>query len=86
MNLNYNPNIIKGLRILVANPPYYDQYFVQYEFSGKTWRESAKAVLPNLIDRVGVRIQTAHPYILGDDNDIDNCIWMYNESIFVYDL
>ncbi len=86
MNINYNPKIIKGLRILVANPPDYEQYFVQYEFTGKTWKESAKAVLPNIIGREGVRIQTAHPYIIGDEEDSNNVIWIYNESIFVCDL
>lgn len=86
MNFNYNPKIIKGLRILVANPPDYKQYFVQYEFTGKTWRESAKTVLPNLIGRDGVRIQTAHPYLLEDGTNSDNYIWVYNESIFVCDL
>ena len=69
MNLNYNPKIIKGLRILVANPPDYSQYYLQYDFIGKTWKESAKEVLPNLIGREGVRIQTAHPYIIGDEED-----------------
>jgi hypothetical protein len=87
--LLYNPNIINGIRILVANAPDYDKYYIHYEFTDSNWKESAKKILIKLSGKDNISIQTSHPYTCSDISSnilSNNNIWVYNDSIFYCDL
>lgn len=83
--IDYDLSTTIGIRILASLPPDYDKYHIQYEFIGKNWKESAKNVLPNILGQQGIRIQTAHPYILKDISN-NPYIWVDNDTILYCEL
>ena len=63
MGIYSDESIILGIRILVEAQ--YDggcDYYVKYEFIDENWKKTAMDILPHFLGKVGVKIQTLHPF------------------------
>ena len=91
MGVYEDRNTILGLRINIENPVNSGDYFVEYEFTGDTWREDAMLVLPHFIDKRGVMLQTLHPFSTSHNLATNQTIetgnlWLNNPYFTVHDL
>jgi hypothetical protein len=90
MGIYEDRSTILGLRICVEDSASGD-YFVEYEFTGDTWKEDAVLILPDFIKQTGVIIQTLHPFSTShnlDTNakeDVGN-LWLNNPYFKIQDL
>jgi hypothetical protein len=89
MGIYEDRSTILGIRICFKGAN--GDYFIEYEFTGDTWKENAVIVLPDFLGKSGVIIQTLHPFTTShnlDTNareDVGN-LWLNNPYFKIQDL
>jgi hypothetical protein len=82
---------ILGVRILRQQPNSIYDYYIEYEFSGESWKRKAIFVVPLFLNKIDIKFQTLHSF--GSSIHLQTgkqsepfCVWLDNNLFDLNDL
>jgi hypothetical protein len=82
---------ILGVRILCQQPNSKYDYYIEYEFSGESWKRKAIFVIPLFLNKIDVKFQTLHSFSSSINLQTGKktepfCVWLDNHMFNFDDL